>query len=67
MNNHEKFEEVAQLRKEIEAKGVTAFCLKHLNVYNREKLKYSDVGFHRAACAAIEYLEDLYTEKLLGR
>jgi hypothetical protein len=64
MTNEQKFKEHEQLKSEIRRKGVI-----HTKpeVYEMEKLKYSDDPLLRKACAIIEIADEMQMDAILGK
>lgn len=64
MTNNEKFKEHKKLLAECIEKGL--LCIKP-EVYEMEKLKYSDDPLLRKVCAIVEYADTLYMDTILMR
>lgn len=64
MTNKEKFESHKKIL--AECKDGKFLDIKP-DVYEMERLKYSDDLLHRIACAIIEYADSLYMDKILMR
>ena len=63
MDNTAKFYEHKQMLAELRS----GFLNGTINVYEMEKLKYSDDPLVRKAAAIIEYADEMYMDKMLGR
>lgn len=63
MTNNEKFKEYEKILAECREKGLLGI---KPDVYEMERLKYSDDPLHRKICAICKYADSLYMDKILN-